>query len=396
MSFIKLVTGPLFDGQLSRQILIQSNKIVWSVTFGNSDVIHLYKSTDNGITFSINTIYNEDVDDAFIAEDISGRLWRIAFYGTPQQWLLERSDDNGDTWNIIGSTPTADIFVNGPNSYFDNSLSGLVCHPTDKDKLAFAGSSQFYDGSTYINGACPVWTVVDGITINQIILPMTDYQLSGYSTNDVIFLPNGRLIVSYSYEQNIDDIRIVSIAYSDDLNSFTEVQLLPSYNLDDFGWYEHLYLDLDGNIYCAFGRDIKSSGQHCFIWDIDGNCTDNQFVYEHGVFFVKSTDGIVWIQIGDFHVPESAEAGFDQHLPYIGYLTQAYVPGSNIAGMMHDGTLLHVWFRSWRGFPGPIDSGLSIYWTYDGTTWTEQTMFGPGGINAALPIGALSQRVKLN
>lgn len=397
MTITKLVDGPLFGGQVPRQILVQSNGHVWAMTATTlSEVMHLYKSTDSGQTFEINTTFDIDVGDGFIAEDADGRLWRITFYQSPQQWLLERSDSgSGNDWTIIGTTPAADISITGPTGYYDNTLNGLVCHPTNADILAFAGSSMYFDGGSYVYGACPIWVVTDGETINQYILPMTSYELSGLTTNDVLFTQDGRLLATYSYWQ-VGGTRIVSCAYSDDYSSFTEVQLLPEYNIDDFGWYEHLYIDADGIIYCAFGRDVPTAGEHCWMWDLDGNCTANQIVYERGVFFVKSEDGITWTLIGDWHVPESVESGYNQPLPAApDYLYQTYVPGSNIAGMMHDGTLLHVWFQSWQGTNGPQDPGLSIYWTYDGSSWTEHTMFGPAGLNSVVFIGSLSQRARI-
>lgn len=396
MSFEKLVDGPLFDGQLPRQMLVQSNGHVWAVTYESGGFVgmHLYKSTDGGSTFEINTTYDLDVGDVFIAEDADGRLWRISFWDTPQQWSLERSNSGvGDDWIVIGASPVASIYIGGPFAYYDNSLSGLVCHPTNPDVLAFGGNATYTDDA-HPYGLCPIWTVTDGATINQYLLPTTDYDL-GLATDDVLFTQDGRLLAAYSYWQATGSIRIVSCAYSDDYSTFTEVQLLPEYNIDDFGWYEHLYGDADGGIYCIFGRDIPTVGEHCWMWDGSGNCTANQTVYDHGFFVVKSTDGISWTIIWDMHVPESAEAGFNQPLPYDGYLYQTYVPGSNVSGIMHDGTLLHVWFQAWSGFPGPVDPGLSIYWTYNGTTWTEQPMFGPGGANAFLSIGAVSNKARV-
>lgn len=366
-------------------VLLAHGNLWATVLLNDLDGYHIlvYKADEGDSNFALNATF-DDYYFASIAEDADSRLWLALINNSTGFVEVWRSNNgNGTDWTLLSTLVGA-----GAGYYVYTGTYGpttiIACHLTDKDTVVISGISN--DTNTPMAAG----TTDGGDTWNEVELPTTGFSFMLSGPGNPIFTKTGRVIVSIEYaDGSVVDNH--SSAYSDDYITWTESPILPSLYLDTFGFQIRMCTDTDGNVYTAFGTQIKSSGQHCFLWDppVDGvaPCIDNDFVYEFAaIVAISEDDGVTWSELHRWEVPEATNWGFDESQntgeeTKHAYYNDWYVPGYP-SGIIHDGSKLWVSFESGGRNPvtpnelaGSDNTGprLTPLWSYNGSTWQEES-----------------------
>lgn len=267
---------------------------------GNSHYIlindTLWRSRDQCVTFEPTLTYNNNEAAAF-GMDAGGRIWLFAEPaegGTGGLQTIRYSDDDGDSWINLGTTPTdnMDVFEVFP-------------HPTESGTL-------FCIGAEFSLGWSLLYTT-DRFTTWQIITisPNSSPEFSGFEIKGGLLTATGRFItILADVNQSPTEL---SIFYSDDpiSGNFTEFVLKSSATggTDYFG--PVIALSADKSKVLAFASESPTSGNeanraHIFQSEDDGSSWEEielwpvQLSYDaiNSGFYDGNMDRLVLISAG--------------------------------------------------------------------------------------------------
>jgi len=362
------VEGPLFDGQLPMQLILNED-IAWAMTSNapDHDTLSTWRSTDNGRTFTlVDTLSNTRA--GYISFDVSGRVWRLVSDSSNDSHLYRSDSGLGDDWQLIETFANGLVAFghrsNGTGGFFSSTLRGIATHPTDATIIAVGGLS---DNDNRDDAGFFVSTD-DGALFTSVTVPAMDFNDGGV---EVMFTSDGTLLGTLSYDEDSlgPFIYHTVILRSTDYSSFTTTELdvtNPAHFATPQDWQARSALrmtqaSIDGTIYGALFLDELTTEEvltgDAYPYGVDGfdaggfgGGDTSTVVFAAAVRVWQSTDdGVTWDEIETpFHISldtfgyQGTPLG-QQGTTQEGFDHADWVPGEPM-GIHHDGTRLLIFF----------------------------------------------------